>query len=71
MMIGIENYDNLQHVKFTRKDALNIKQYFVRILGVPVGNIISLIDSDAPKARGEGYSKIYLCRFGDISNWIS
>jgi len=49
----MENYDSLPNVKFTRKDALIIKDYFVRILGVPVENI-SLIDSEATKARIEG-----------------
>ena len=54
LIIGIENYDSLPNVKFTRKDALIIKDYFVRILGVPEDNIISSIDSEATKARIEG-----------------
>jgi hypothetical protein len=56
-MICIENYDSLPNVKFTRNDALITKKYFVRILGVPVENIISLVDSEATKARSEGYFK--------------
>ena len=43
-----------QIVKFTRKDALIIKDYFVRLLGEPEENIISLTDSEANKARIEG-----------------
>lgn len=54
LIIGIENYDSLPNVKFTRKDALIIKDYFVRILGVPEENIISLVGSEATKARIEG-----------------
>lgn len=54
LIVGMENYNSLPNVKFTRKDALIIKDYFVRILGVPVENIISLIDSEATKARIEG-----------------
>ena len=54
LIIGIENYDSLPNDKFNRKDALIIKEYFVRILGVPEENIISLIDSEATKARIEG-----------------
>ena len=54
LIVGMENYDSLPNVKFTRKDALIIKDYFVRILGVPVESIISLIDSEATKARIEG-----------------
>ena len=54
LIIGIENYDSLPNVKFTRKDALIIKDYFVRLLSEPEENIISLIDSDATKARIEG-----------------
>jgi hypothetical protein len=53
-IIGIENYNSLPNVKFTRKDALIIKDYFVRLLGEPEENIISLIDSEATKARIEG-----------------
>jgi len=59
-MIGIENYDSQPNVKFTRKDVLIIKEYFVRILGVPAENIISLIDSEAITARIEGYLKKYI-----------
>lgn len=54
LIIGIQNSDSLPNVKSTRKDALIIKDYFVRILGVPEENIISLIDSEATKARIEG-----------------
>ncbi len=54
LIIGIENYNSLPNVKFTRKDALIIKDYFVRLLGEPEENIISLINSEATKARIEG-----------------
>jgi len=53
-IIGIENYYRLPKVNFTRKDALIVKDYFVRILAVPEENIIYLIDSEATKARIEG-----------------
>jgi hypothetical protein len=35
LIIGVENFDSLPNVKFARKDALIIKDYFVRLLGVP------------------------------------
>jgi hypothetical protein len=35
LIICIEKYDSLPNVKFARKDAPIIKDYFVRILGVP------------------------------------
>ena len=54
LIVGMENYNSLPNVKFTRKDALIIKDYFVRLLGEPEENIISLIDSEATKARIEG-----------------
>jgi hypothetical protein len=54
LIIGIENYDRLPTVNFIRKNALIIKDYFVRILAVPEENIIYLIDSEATKARIEG-----------------
>jgi hypothetical protein len=53
LIIGIENYDSLLNVKFARKDALNIKDIFSDI-GCTRKNIISLIDSEASKARIEG-----------------
>ena len=60
LIIGIEDYAHLPRVDFARKDALIIKEYFNKILGVPEQNIISLIDSDATKARINGYLKSYL-----------
>jgi hypothetical protein len=39
LILGVDNYDSLPNVKFARKDALIIKDYFVRILGVPKKSI--------------------------------
>lgn len=60
LIIGIEDYAHLPRVDFARKDALVIKEYFNKILGVPDQNIITLIDSDATKARINGYLKRYI-----------
>jgi len=60
LIIGIEDYAHLPRVDFARKDALVIKEYFNRILGVPEHNIISLIDSDATKARISGYLRRFI-----------
>lgn len=60
LIIGIENYNRLPTVSFARKDALIVRDYFIRVLGVPEANIISLIDTDATKARIEGYLKKYI-----------
>jgi hypothetical protein len=60
LIIGIEDYAHLPRVDFARKDALVIKEYFNRILGVPEHNIISLIDSDATKARISGYLRSFI-----------
>jgi len=60
LIIGIEDYAHLPRVDFARKDALVIKEYFNRILGVPEYNIISLIDSDATKARISGYLRSFI-----------
>lgn len=60
LIIGIENYNRLPEVDYARKDALVVRDYFTRILGVPEENIISLIDEDATKARIEGYLKKYI-----------
>lgn len=60
LIIGIEDYQWLPKVDFARKDALIVRDYFIRVLGVPEENIISLIDSEATKARIEGYLKKYI-----------
>ncbi len=60
LIIGIEDYAHLPSVDYARKDALILKEYFIKVLGVPEENIISLIDSDATKARLEGYLKEYI-----------
>ena len=60
LIIGIEDYAHLPRVDFARKDALVVKEYFNRILGVPEHNIISLIDSDATKARISGYLRKFI-----------
>jgi hypothetical protein len=60
LIIGIENYQRLPKVEFARKDALIVRDYFIRVLGVPEDNIISLIDADATKGRMEGYLKKYI-----------
>ena len=60
LVIGIEDYADLPDVEYARRDALIVKEYFVKIMGVPEENIISLIDSDATKARIEGYLKEYI-----------
>jgi caspase domain-containing protein len=60
LIIGIEDYSHLPRVDYARKDALVIREYFNKILGVPEENIISLIDSDATKARINGYLKKYI-----------
>jgi uncharacterized caspase-like protein len=60
LIIGIEDYAHLPKVDFARKDALVVKEYFIKVLGVPEQNIISLIDSNASKARISGYLKKYI-----------
>jgi len=60
LIIGVEDYAHLPRVDYARKDALVIKEYFNQILGVPEENIITLIDSDATRARIAGYLKRYI-----------
>lgn len=60
LIIGIEKYNKLPKVDYARKDALIIKNYFNKVLGIPEENIISLIDGDATKAQIEGHLKNYI-----------
>lgn len=60
LIIGIQNYAHLPNVAFAKKDALIMKEYFLRHLRVPEENIITLLDSDATKGRIEGYLQKYI-----------
>lgn len=62
LIIGIEDYAHLPDAEYARKDALVVKEYFVRILGVPDSNVILLMDNDATKARIESFVHDYLPR---------
>ena len=65
LIIGIENYAHLPSVNYARKDAMIVKEYFIKILGVPEENILSLIDDEATKARIEEYFKDYIPYYVD------
>ncbi len=60
LIIGIEEYGGLPRVDYARNDALLVKTYFNKLLGVPEENTITLINKDATKSRIEGYLKQYL-----------
>jgi uncharacterized caspase-like protein len=60
LVIGIEEYSGLPPVNYAKRDALIVKDYFIKVMGVPEENIITLIDKDATKARIEGFIKQYL-----------
>ncbi|MDA8139892.1 MAG: caspase family protein [Desulfobacteraceae bacterium] len=60
LIIGIEDYARLPKAEYARKDALVVKEYFTRILGVPEKNIILLMDNEATKARIESFIHDYL-----------
>jgi len=60
LIIGIQDYAHLPDVKYAKKDALIMKDYFMKILRVPEENIITLINSDATKARMRGYLENYI-----------
>jgi hypothetical protein len=60
LVIGIEEYGSLPPVNYAKRDALVVKEYFNKVLGVPEENIITLIDKDATKSRIEGFIKQYL-----------
>jgi len=60
LVVGIEDYAHLPKVEYARRDALVVKEYFTKVLGVPEENTVTLIDSDATKGRIEGFIKQYL-----------
>ncbi len=62
IIIGIQEYSNLPDVDYARKDAIVVKEYFNKIIGIPENNIILLIDTYATKSKIESYLKDYLPR---------
>lgn len=60
LIIGIENYASLPSVSYAENDAVTVKEYFVKAIGVPEENIIFLINERATKATIEGYLQDYL-----------
>lgn len=60
LIIAIEKYPNFPSADYAESDARLIKEYYMKILGVPEENIIALSGSDATKARIKGYLKSYL-----------
>ena len=62
LVIGIEEYANLPSAEYAFKDALVVKEYFIKIIGVPESNIILLTDNKATKAGIVSYIKTYLPR---------
>ncbi len=60
LIIGFEDYAHLPKVEYARRDALIVKEYFIRVLGVPEENVITMIDNDATKSRIEGYLLNYI-----------
>ncbi len=60
LVIGIEEYAHLPSVDYATKDALIIRDYFIKVLRIPEENIIALFGSDATKAQMEGYLEQYI-----------
>jgi hypothetical protein len=57
LIIGVEDYNKMPDVEYARKDALIVRDYFIRVLGIPQENVKTLLDKDATKARIEHYLK--------------
>ena len=49
VVVGIEKYRRLPEVRFARRDAIAVREYFERALGVPKDHITTLLDDDATK----------------------
>ena len=61
-IISLENYLRLPSVDYARKDAFLMKEYFVKVLGIPEANIIYLQDREATKAKIMQYLRTYFPR---------
>jgi len=61
-IVGIERYSSLPSVDFAQKDASIMKEYFIRVLGIPEENIKYLADSQATKSTITGHLRSILPR---------
>ncbi len=50
VVIGIEKYQKVPDVRFARRDAEYIQEYFQKVMGIPQENIYSVIDEKATLA---------------------
>lgn len=53
VIIGISKYQNINGVKYARKDAEVVKEYFKNVLGIPANNIYEAYDNKAIKSEFE------------------
>ncbi|MBI3813075.1 MAG: caspase family protein [Nitrospinae bacterium] len=60
LIIGIETYANLPSVDYAKKDALIVRDYFTKVLGIPQENLIYLADEKATKSAIAGNIKEHL-----------
>jgi hypothetical protein len=56
-IIGIEDYNRMPNAEYARNDALIVRDYFIRVLGIPKENIKTLLDQGATKSHIEKYLK--------------
>lgn len=47
VIFGIEDYKNVSGVRFARRDAEYMKEYFIKTLGIPAANVYVRYDQDA------------------------
>ncbi len=55
VVIGIENYRDLQAAEFTTRDAKTMKEYLIRVMGFPPENVVTLLNERATRGDIEGY----------------
>jgi len=60
VVIGIENYRDLQAAEFTMRDARTMKEYLIRVMGFPQENVITLLNDRATRGDIEGYVGTWL-----------
>lgn len=60
VVVGIENYRDLPIVDFAARDAKIVRQYLIKVLGVPEENIILLLNERAARSDMETYFETWL-----------
>lgn len=68
VILGVNKYETLANAPYADNDALLMKDYFEKVLGIPQGNIIMLTNNEVTLTK---MKKIFNANYGDLQKVIT